>query len=92
MSAIKAGKEYPGSFSTEILKRYLEEKDIKEMYEEYRAHCHHVRVMRGPNEKDKKVASLMKKERSYSKVAQMLGISNSQVAAACTRVMAFSGK
>lgn len=78
----------PGYLSMTVLKRYMNEKRIAEMMEEYRANLLRVggRSIVQPSANDMAIASHLRKVKSYSTAAKDLGISTARIASAMTRV------
>jgi len=74
---------------SEIIKRFLGDKNFEEFLEQYNAACYISRTIKKPSEKDLRILALVKKEKSYSKVAKMVGISPYHVMNAVGRATAY---
>lgn len=72
-----------------VLKRYMDSKELGDFIDRYNENLYSLRVMKKPSEKDLRILSLLKKEKSYNKVSKMLGLSTYQVMSAVGRVSAY---
>lgn len=73
----------------EVLKRFMDEKDLKSFMQSYNESLYHSREVQKPNEKDVRIDNLFRKERSISKVAKLVGLSTGGVYGALARVSAY---
>lgn len=71
-----------------IISRFLEEKDLKSFLQQYNENSHHTSVIREPDERDVKLANLVKKHQSISRAAKEVGVSTYRVFSALSRVTA----
>lgn len=80
MSKRKKGLEdYIIAFNTEILHRFLGDKGLEELDEEYRRHLYRGRVDRIVTEFDRKCLKMHQEGLTFSEIAQKLKVSQSKV-------------
>ena len=70
----------------EVLKRFMEDKDLQELLDSYREALYTARTVRKPSEKDLRISKMVRETQSYSAVGKKLGLTTYQVMSAIGRV------
>lgn len=73
-------------YNTNVLQRFMDEKQLKEFNQTYVSHLHVSSHFHESDQNDLKIAALLRKVKSYSKVSEMLGIFQFKVSMAVGRV------
>ncbi len=70
----------------EVLKRFMNDKSIGELMDQYDGALYQVRNIKKPSDKDLRIAKMVRETLSYRQVGKKLGLTTYQVISAVGRV------